>query len=165
MIALAQTLGALAFVALAGIIAHLGTRERRGWRAQPVALPPVSVARALRDDALQQRVDQLRREHAQLAELAALRLDLLRLACRAHGLTGTEDARDTELLQALRAVALQHEVGDRRMRRELALRDDALAALAALVLHEQIDSGQYSPAELVRRVAARERERARGGRA
>jgi hypothetical protein len=149
----------IAAVALVVFMAHAWARRRRQQRAQPVALEPGSLARALREDELQQRVEQLERENAQLAELAALRRELMRLACRAHGLTGAADAKDAELFQALRAVAIQHDISERRMRRELTVRDDALAALGALVLHERVDSGQYSPAELVRRVAAR----ARGG--
>jgi hypothetical protein len=122
-----------------------------------VTLDPAVVARSLREDALQARIERLTTENRRLVEHATLRLQLLRMVCRAHGLRVPTDARDSDLLQALYAVALQHQIGDRRMRHELAARDDALAALGALALHEQVSPGQYRPDELVQLVAARHR--------
>lgn len=126
--------------------------------AQPAALDPGMVARSLREDALQARIAGLTRENEQLA---ARRRDILHLACVAQGVTVGEKLRDTELLQAVRAAALLHKRGQQRMRREIAVRDAALAEIGSMVLQEPVNPGQYAPDELVQLARARQRFRGR----
>jgi hypothetical protein len=148
----------LLLFSIAVLIWALYTGPRPERMAPATALDPGMVARSLREDALQARIARLTLENEQLAELAARRFDLLRLACVAQGLTVLpEMVRDTELLQAVRAAALLQHRGEQRLRHELAVRDDALAALGALVLREPVSAGQYGPDELVQLAAARAR--------
>jgi hypothetical protein len=159
-------------VVLLALVLEAITRPLRAGEVRRTSVPPPAkvtldaavLARSLREDALQGRIAELTVENEQLAELAARRFDLLRLACRAQGLAVEEHVRDTELLQAMRAAEVQHERGEQRMRHELAAREDALAALGTLALHEQVQPGQYRPDELVQLVAARQRAAAMRGR-
>lgn len=151
-------------VALAWLAAA-SWRDRRHNRRRGAARPLDTTALArpcschavladLRDRAL--RAEGARYE---LEALSVQRLELLRQACAAHDLAVPVAARDGDLLQALRAAAATNRAAIRRLQVTSTVQAEALAAVAALHLGQQVAPGQYEPRDIVRMVA---RDRARG---